>query len=178
MVLLAAVLAAFLLVPAVGAKPGNGNGHGPPPWAGGGHGATGSGKPDKAAKQAEKTEKAAQRAAWKAERRAARSGSDGDGADAPKHLNPAWVCKFERDRMGTDAFAEAYGENGNKSDAFGKCVSREARDRDGVAAGVDEAGPTDEGTSVPEHNPGEEPEEPALPASVMAFLHYLWPLFF
>jgi hypothetical protein len=178
--MLAAVLAALLLVPAVEAKPGNGNGngHGPPPWAGGGHGAAGKGKPDKAAKQAAKAEKAAQKSVWKAERRAARGGSSEDGADGLKHLNPAWVCKFERERMGADAFADAYGENENKADAFGKCVSREAHDRDGVTPGVDEATTADDGTSGPEDHPGEEPEDPALPASVQAFLHYLWPLFF
>jgi hypothetical protein len=175
---LAAVLATFLLVPAAGAKPGNGNGNGPPPWAGGGHGAAEHGKPDKAAKQAAKAERAAQKAAWKAERRAARGGSGEDGADAPKHLNPAWVCKFERERMGADAFAEAYGENDNKADAFGKCVSREAHDRDGVTPGGDGAAAADEGASDPEDHPTDEPEDPALPSSVQAFLHYLWPLFF
>ena len=47
-------------------------------------------------------------------------------------MNPAWMCKFERDQMGAEAFAEDYGENDNKANAFGKCVSREAHDRDGV----------------------------------------------
>ncbi len=128
---LAGALAAVLLVPAAAATPGNGNGNGngngPPAWAGGGNG---GGKPAWAGNSAGKAEKAAQKAARKAERRAAREGATEDGED-PKHMNPAWVCKFERDRDAA-AFAEDYGENDNKANAFGKCVSREAHDRDGV----------------------------------------------
>jgi hypothetical protein len=162
-------LAAALLVPAAGAKPGNGNGHGPPPWAGGGHE---GGKPDWASKDAKKAEKAER----KAERRAARAGDDETGEDAPKHSNPAWICKFEREQMGEEAFAEEYGENENQANAFGKCVSREAHDRDGVTPDGEET-PGEEPTD-PADSDGEEPDEPALPANVQAFLHYLWPLLF
>ena len=150
-VALACALAAVLLVPAAGAKPGNGNGNGgggKPAWAGGGGGPNGGGKPEGAGAGKERAE------AKKAERQ----GEAEPGEDAPKHDNPAWICKFERERMGAEAFAEAYGENESKADAFGKCVSKEAHDRDGV---------TDE-----------EPDGTALPASVEAFLHYLWPLLF
>lgn len=35
-------------------------------------------------------------------------------------------CATERTAMGADAFKALYGTNGNKSNAFGKCVSRRA----------------------------------------------------
>lgn len=164
---LVGALVAALLVPAAGAKPGNGNGHGPPAWAGGGNGdgpATEGGKPEWAGKQHGQ--------AKKAERQAARGGAAEADEDTPKHQNPAWVCKFEREQMGAEAFAEEYGENENKANAFGKCVSREAHDRDGVTQA-----PAEEPTG-PADSDGDEPEEPALPANVQAFLHYLWPLLF
>jgi hypothetical protein len=120
--LVATALAALVLVPAAGAKPGNGsgNGNGPPAWAGGG----GTTKSKPAAAEQGQAKKAAN-----AERRAARAAAQAPDADAPKHLNPAWICKFEREQMGAEAFVEAYGGEAN---AFGKCVSQEARDRDGV----------------------------------------------
>ena len=37
--------------------------------------------------------------------------------------NAAQACKSERTGLGDDAFAAKYGTNGNKADAFGKCVS-------------------------------------------------------
>jgi hypothetical protein len=139
--LLATALAALLLVPAAGAKPGNGNGNGngPPAWAGGG---TTKSKPAAAEQgQAKKAENAAR----KAERRAARAAAQASDADAPKHDNPAWICKFEREQLGDEAFAEAYG---GEASAFGKCVSQEAHDRDGVT-GAEE--PTE-----PEEAPADE----------------------
>ena len=105
-VFFASLVAAALLVPAAAAKPGNGNGNGhgqgPPAWASGGSGgAKAHGKPASAGKgQEKKAEKAAQREA----RRAARAAADEATADAPKHDNPAWVCKFEREQMGVEAF--------------------------------------------------------------------------
>ena len=172
---LAGALAAALLVPVAGAKPGNGNGngkgHGPPAWAGSGaQGPTGGGRLDRAGKSHGQEKKA--------ERQAARGGEAETGEDGPKHMNPAWMCKFERDQMGAEAFAEEYGENENKAKAFGKCVSREAHDRDGVTEGDDEAPAPGDETPEPGESSEEEPEEPALPTAVQAFLHYLWPLFF
>ena len=162
MTLLATALAALLLVPAAGANPGNGNGNGngngqgPPAWAGGG-------KPDQAEKDAWK---AAKQAA-KAERRAARAQASDD--EEPKHMNPAWICKFEREQD-AEAFAEKYGTNDNKANAFGMCVSQEAQDRDGPGTGetpelvddetTDPEAPVDEG-------------DPSTPAQ--AFFTYLWP---
>jgi len=91
-------------------------------------------KADKrAAKQECKAERQADRAAFKeqhgsfgkcvsaatrqnkAERKAARS-------------NAAQDCRAEREEMGTDAFREAYGSNGNTRNAFGKCVSSKVKE--------------------------------------------------
>ena len=36
--------------------------------------------------------------------------------------------------MGDEAFAEEHGVNDNKANAFGKCVSEEARERDGAGS--------------------------------------------
>jgi hypothetical protein len=128
-VLVAGILAVALLVPTAAAKPGKGNGNGPPAWAGGGSGgAKANGKP---AWAGQGQEKKAEKAARKEVRRAAVA----DEADAPKRDNPAWVCKFEREQMGAEAFADEYGENDSTRNAFGKCVSSEARDRDGVNGG-------------------------------------------
>jgi hypothetical protein len=42
-------------------------------------------------------------------------------------LNPAQACKKLRSDLGVEAFRMAYGTNGNKKNAFGKCVSKMAR---------------------------------------------------
>jgi hypothetical protein len=163
-VLIAGILAVALLVPTAAAKPRNGNGNGPPAWAGGGSGgAKANGKPAWAGQgQEKKAEKAAEKAAKKEARRAAAA----DEA-APKHDNPAWVCKFEREQMGADAFADEYGTNDNQRNAFGECVSSEAHDRDGVAEQT--PGPVGEEPLVPE---GEATGADAL-AALQAFFHAL-----
>lgn len=131
---LAAALAVFLLVPAAGATPGNGNGNGRGQGlrgsvGSGGGAATAKETPPQAARgQARKAENAAR----KAERQAAREAAD---------LNPAWTCKAELEGMGDEAFAEEYGANDNAANAFGKCVSLEAQERDGVASEDEEASP-------------------------------------
>jgi hypothetical protein len=51
-------------------------------------------------------------------------GKDEEEETAPK--NAAQTCAAERDAMGEEAFAETYGTNGNKRNAFGKCVSSKA----------------------------------------------------
>jgi hypothetical protein len=185
--LLAGALAAVLLVPAVGAKPGNGNGNGngPPAWAGGGKGAEASQKkPGTAVKEAthadnaprtaetaaQKADKATQRAERRAARRAAHEAKE-------KPANPARACKLEREQLGAEAFAEAYGTNPNRANAFGKCVSATARDRgadepagdEGAEAGEEEPAEQEEATSE------DEQEEPGEQASIVAFLTYLWP---
>jgi hypothetical protein len=46
------------------------------------------------------------------------------------HKNAAKECKAEREEMGSEAFAEAYGTNANKKNAFGKCVSTKAKQKE------------------------------------------------
>jgi hypothetical protein len=42
-------------------------------------------------------------------------------------VNPARYCRAQRSSMGEQAFADLYGTNANKRNAFGKCVSKAAR---------------------------------------------------
>jgi hypothetical protein len=42
-------------------------------------------------------------------------------------VNAARTCKAERKTLGPEEFAKKYGTNANKSNAFGKCVSKLAR---------------------------------------------------
>ena len=44
--------------------------------------------------------------------------------NAGDRTNAAKQCKSERQQMGLDAFKQLYGNNANKSNAFGKCVSK------------------------------------------------------
>ncbi|HEU5211340.1 MAG TPA: hypothetical protein VFU10_01065 [Gaiellaceae bacterium] len=53
-------------------------------------------------------------------------------ADPPSSGNgasPAQACKTEQTAMGNDAFKALYGTNADKSNAFGKCVSKKATQR-------------------------------------------------
>jgi len=43
--------------------------------------------------------------------------------------SPAQACKTEQTAMGNDAFKALYGTNADKSNAFGKCVSKKATQR-------------------------------------------------
>ena len=43
--------------------------------------------------------------------------------------NAAKKCKAERASMGEKAFAERYGTNPNKRNAFGKCVAKYSKDK-------------------------------------------------
>ena len=47
---------------------------------------------------------------------------------APGQPNPAALCKTQRDAMGTAVFAATYGTNADRSNAFGKCVSRQRKE--------------------------------------------------
>jgi hypothetical protein len=58
-------------------------------------------------------------------------GGGGGGTTKP---NPARTCSAERTRMGTPAFNELWGKNGNDANAFGKCVSAMARGLSAPAA--------------------------------------------
>ena len=131
--------------PGKGNGNGNGNGHGRPASAGFGTGAKATEKPPQAERgQARKTENAVRRA----ERRAAREAARGDDPTGPKRPHPARVCKSEREEMGDEAFAEEYGVNDNGANAFGKCVSKEARERDGAGSGDEGASPETDDPAV------------------------------
>jgi hypothetical protein len=52
------------------------------------------------------------------------------------HKNAAKECKAERDADAA-AFAEKYGTNANKRNAFGKCVSQKAKDKEAEADAED-----------------------------------------
>jgi hypothetical protein len=51
-----------------------------------------------------------------------------DAEEAEEFKNAAKECDAERDEIGREAFAEKYGTNENKKNAFGKCVSGKQRD--------------------------------------------------
>jgi hypothetical protein len=51
-----------------------------------------------------------------------------DDEEAAEFRNAAKRCAAERRTMGDEDFAEEYGTNRNKRNAFGKCVSRKADD--------------------------------------------------
>ena len=59
--------------------------------------------------------------------------TEGGGGGGTKP-NPSRMCKAERTHMGTPAFNELWGKNGNDSNAFGKCVSAMARGLSAPAA--------------------------------------------
>jgi hypothetical protein len=134
--LAAASLAGALLVPAAMAQPagtpgnadGNGGEGGKPAWAGG--------KPSWAGSNGA-------REAGRANAGRAQSQAQAQQEEQPARDNPAWVCKAERDAMGEEAFAEAFGENENDANAFGKCVSEEGRGgpSEEEETGVDPAAP-------------------------------------
>jgi hypothetical protein len=48
-------------------------------------------------------------------------------SDGTSKSNAARACKAERTAMGADAFKQLYGTNEDRSNAFGKCVSKRAR---------------------------------------------------
>ena len=48
------------------------------------------------------------------------------------YKNAAKFCKALRAEMGADAFKQAYGTNKNKRNAYGKCVSKQARKLDKI----------------------------------------------
>jgi ribosomal protein L18 len=60
--------------------------------------------------------------------------ADGTSADAGTTVPSAQQqCRTERSGMGRDAFALLYGTNKNRSNAFGKCVSKRAKKTDQAA---------------------------------------------
>jgi hypothetical protein len=51
----------------------------------------------------------------------------------PNPNSPAAQCRAERTAMGETNFKNTYGTNANKSNAFGKCVSKHAKSQDNNA---------------------------------------------
>jgi hypothetical protein len=51
-----------------------------------------------------------------------------DAEEAAEFKNAAKECAEERRSLGTTAFADEYGTNANKRNAFGKCVSKHVKD--------------------------------------------------
>jgi hypothetical protein len=96
--------------------------------------------PDKADKRAAKAECKNLRGQSDATREAFRSlhasfvacvrakAADEASEERSAHKNAAKECKAEREEMGPQAFAEEYGTNANKKNAFGKCVSEKAKE--------------------------------------------------
>src|SRR5436190_20685022 len=48
-------------------------------------------------------------------------------ADTTAHQSAEKQCRAERTAMGTSVFKQTYGTNANRSNAFGKCVSKHAK---------------------------------------------------
>ena len=55
---------------------------------------------------------------------------DEDDDKGEKSGGAAKACKAERASVGVEAFAKKYGTNHNLKNAFGKCVSGKAKDKD------------------------------------------------
>jgi hypothetical protein len=53
---------------------------------------------------------------------------EADAEEATERKHAARECAAEREEIGREAFAEEYGTNANKKNAFGKCVSKAARE--------------------------------------------------
>jgi hypothetical protein len=51
------------------------------------------------------------------------------GSQGSSSKSPAQQCRAERTQIGADAFKQKYGTNKNKSNAFGKCVSKKAHEQ-------------------------------------------------
>ena len=53
---------------------------------------------------------------------------EADAEEATERKHAARECAAERERIGREAFAKDWGTNANKKNAFGKCVSKTARE--------------------------------------------------
>ena len=53
---------------------------------------------------------------------------EADAEEATERKHAARECAAEREELGREAFADQYGTNANKENAFGKCVSKAARE--------------------------------------------------
>ena len=135
-----------------------GNGHGKPAWAGQGH--EKKAKPEKAGGHEKKPKKDKQNKHEAAEDAEDAEEDEAEGEELNlDDLNPAWYCKTleammdEADAEAAEGGAEPgefssfdseFGENDNKRNSFGKCVSRRAHGEDLSGALDGESDPTDE----------------------------------
>jgi hypothetical protein len=176
----------LLCVPAAVAKNGNGHSHGKPSWAGQGNGHEKAAKPAKVEHEKAKPEKAAHEKKAKKEKEHAQAGSEADGESESAEdggldlddLNPAWYCKT-LEAMMNEADAEAaeggaepsevssfdaeFGENENKRNSFGKCVSRRAHGEDlsGALDGEGDSADGNDDSAGENEDKGEEGEDQA-----------------
>lgn len=163
---------------------GGGGGHGKPAWAGQGKGKDKinveadkqKGKGAHGKKQAKEADKVCRRLSLDrfradfADRCLSESGEVADEEEQEEEaqeegqeqgeldlsqleLNPAWTCKVER-FLDPEAFLD-YSTNGGPN-AFGKCVSLEAHERDGIADEFTEADPEADPEECPEEGTFEE----------------------
>jgi hypothetical protein len=65
-------------------------------------------------------------------------GKSAAGPGQSVEKNAAKRCKAERERLGDRAFADKYGTNPNKANAFGRCVSGSAEQDDGPSGTASE----------------------------------------
>jgi hypothetical protein len=140
-----------LAAPASAKGPPNGKG-GPPPWAGSG-GGSGGGPPARAGKGA--SAQKGKGAAKKADKALKKATKKREKAGEQAKENPAWTCFGLMIELG-DAFAETFGTNENNANAFGKCVSEQARmqrEEDGAEPEEEEPAECEEPVE------GEEPTE-------------------
>ena len=61
-------------------------------------------------------------------KKALKAADRADREDIAEAKNAAKECASERETLGEDGFAEKYGTNHNKRNAFGKCVSDKTHD--------------------------------------------------
>jgi hypothetical protein len=67
-----------------------------------------------------------------------RTASEEEAEEGEARENAARTCKAERKKLGVQAFADRYGTNANKRNAFGKCVSMKARQEEADMDAEDE----------------------------------------
>ncbi len=56
-----------------------------------------------------------------------RTAAEEEREESKARKNAAHECKDEREKLGREAFAQKYGTNKNKKNAYGKCVSSKAK---------------------------------------------------
>jgi hypothetical protein len=75
-------------------------------------------------------------------------------------LNAARDCRAERDEIGDEPFAEQYGTNHNKRNAFGKCVSGRVNELESEETETEEEAAPEDGEEVESQDEGDEETQP------------------